>query len=625
MSRMTKKLTSRVRSLDQPVLFSLSVFIGIAGGLTAAGYTHLIKLLRWLFTGYGNPHLFTSPNIYLILLPPAGGLLIGLMNYYLARVAHNSYGIPGVIEVISLQGKRNPPRIVAVKSLAAAICIGAGGSAGKQASIAQMGLEIGATIGEKLSLPAEKVKLLVMCGVAAVIGAAYNAPLGGAIFVFEIIAGQFNFNHFSLVTVSSAVAAAVYRGIMGDGAKFAAPLYTFQHPAELPWFILLGLLCGAAGVLYFKLAFQAEALFNALRRRLRGKRQLLIPVLAGLAMGLTFYAVPLSFGRGTAGIKMAINGELADPALMILLLVLKLCGVTLTMGAWSTGAGFRAGLFVGAMLGGTFGLFIHHLAPQSTSPAAVYALVGMAGVFSGFAQAPLTAVVMMSEMTRNFQLIIPLAITSVVAACFSRVLSTETLYTARLIQRGLDVINARRPDILKSLSVREAMVAPAESLPGNMTVREAYEVILHKPHDSYPVIEHNGVIAGIITRENIARLLQEGRSRTRLVDVAVRHPVTLSPGDSLQEAACQLARYGVNHLPVVDAGNRPVGMITSKDIIRAYNRDIERAAGSLPGGKKRVGLPGIPAPHCAGAPEAGMHYYRHAGAGSRGQIKKSAG
>ncbi|SHJ51472.1 chloride channel protein [Desulfofundulus thermosubterraneus] len=339
---------------------------------------------------------------------------------------------------------------------------------------------------------------------------------------------------------------------------------------------------------------------------MKGKIQLIIPVLAGLVMGIIFYAVPLSFGRGTQGINMVLNGELTEPWLMVLLLVLKLFNVALTMGAWSTGAGYRAGLFVGAMLGGTYGIAIHYLVPESISPSATFALVGMAGVFSGFAQAPLTAMVMMSEMTRNFQLIIPLAITCVVSAYISRVLSTETLYTARLIQRGLDVINARRPDILRNLYVREAMTTPVESLPSDMTVREAYVVTKHKPYGGFPVTAKNGVLIGIITIDDIIQFLGEGKVKTRLSEVAVRHPVTLNPGNSLQDAACKLARYGINHLPVVDENNRPVGMVTRKDIIRAYNKDIERAASTVQAGKSRTLLSGKLTDHNSSATEVNM-------------------
>ena len=615
MSTFTRTITGRVMSSEQPLLLGMSVFIGLTGGFVAVGYYHLVKFLRWLFTDRGSHTFSFLHNGYIILVPVLGGLLIGLLNYYFTSDARSSYGVPGVIEAIGLRGGRIRPRIVAARSLAAAICIGAGGAAGKQGSIVQMGLEIGSVIGQKLRLSEQKIKLLVICGVAALVGANYNTPLGGAILVFEVIMGEFNLNYFSLVVISSATAAVIYRIMVGNVAKFTAPAYIFKSPDELLWYVLLGLFCGVLGVLYVKVVFKSEAIFKELRGHLQGKRQLLIPVLGGLTMGLISYAVPLSFGRGTQGIDLVLTGRLIVPSLMLLLLVLKLFSVALTMGAWSTGGGYRAGLFTGAMLGGTMGVLIHHLTPGFTSPPATYALVGMAGAFGGFAQAPLTGIVMMSEMTKDFHLIIPLTITSVVAAYTSRALSTETLYTAKLIQRGLDVANARRSDILKNLLVKDAMVTAVDTLPSDMSVRDAFSAVVFKPYEGFPVVGENGALVGMITINDIRRLLRTGKARARLIDVAARQVVTISPRETLQDAARKIDRYGVNRLPVVDDANpgRLLGIIARNDIIRAYNRDIERVASTVLDRRDKTSPVAHLAPHLTSATEISMHYYEQTG------------
>ncbi|OAT87046.1 chloride channel protein [Desulfotomaculum copahuensis] len=620
MPTLSKTIAGRVSSSDQPLLLGLSVLIGLTGGLLAVGYYHLVRFLRWLFTDQGSHtfSIFHSAYLntgYIILVPVAGGLIIGLLNYYFTSDARSSYGVPGVIEAIGLRGGRIRPRVVAARSLAAAVCIGAGGAAGKQGSIVQMGLEIGAMIGQKLHLSEQKIKLLVICGVAALVGANYNTPLGGAILVFEVIMGEFNLNYFSLVVISSATAAVVYRGFVGNVAKFTAPAFVFKSPDELLWYVLLGLLCGVLGVLYVKVVFKSEAVFKELRGHLKGKWQLLIPVLGGLAMGLISYAVPLSFGRGTKGIDLVLTGKLMIPSLMILLLILKLFSVALTMGAWSTGGGYRAGLFTGAMLGGAMGIAIHHLTPGFTSPAATYALVGMAGAFGGFAQAPLTGIVMMSEMTKDFHLIIPLAITSVVAAYTSRALSAETLYTAKLIQRGLDVANARRSDILKNLLVKDAMVCSVDTLPYNMTVRDAFTAMVFKPYEGFPVLGETGALLGMITINDVRRLLREGKAQAPLIDVAARQLVTISPRDTLQDAARKIDRYGVNRLPVVDDDNpgRLLGIVGRNDLIRAYNQDIERVARTVLAGKEEAAPATELLPHITSATEVSMHYYRQDG------------
>lgn len=610
-------LAGQFKESEQTALLGLAVATGVISGLLAVGYYYLVRFLRWLFAGEGSAALsFVQNNVHLLIIPVVGGLLIGLLNYFFTSDARSSYGIPGVIEAVGLRGGKIRPKVVLARSLGAAICIGCGGAAGKQGSIAQMGLEIGSMLGQWLKLPEQKVKLLIMCGVAGMIGANYNTPLAGAVLVFEVILGEFNLNYFSLVVASSATAAVIYRGFLGNAAKFTAPAYLFQSPDEIVWYLLLGVLCGLLGVLYVKVVFRSEELFRGIRKYFPGRAQILVPVLGGLLMGVVNFSFPLAFGRGTQGIDLSLAEQLL-PSVMLLLIALKLINISLTMGAWSTGGGFRAGLFTGAMLGGSAGAVFARLAPGFTSPAGTYALVGIGGVFAGFSQAPLTAIIMTSEMTKDFHLIIPLAITCVISAYTSRALTSETLYTGKLIQRGLDVFNARRSDILKNILVQDAMVATVETLPAGMPVRRAYKRASLKNFEGFPVIDHKGALVGLVTLENLQKAVQEGQSRARVRDVAVGPPVTVTAKDTLQDAARKIDRLRIKCLPVVQEDNPValVGILTRDDIIRAYNRDLERVANHSPVIRKKKHLrlkPAQPAvlPHMAlAATEVGLRYY----------------
>ncbi|MCL5935589.1 MAG: chloride channel protein [Firmicutes bacterium] len=574
-----KQSDDRVYTTERLAMLILSVLIGVIGGFLAVGYFYLVKLIRWLFTDQKLHVAALDHRYYIVLIPVIGGFFIGLLNYFFTSDARSTYGVPGVIEAIGLRGGRIRNRIVAARALAAAICIGAGGAAGKQGSIVQMGLEVGFTLGRWLRLSEHNIKLLVNCGVAALIGANYNTPLGGAIFVFEVIMGEFNLAYFSLVVTSSATAALIYRSFLGNLPKFTAPSYYFKSPDELLWYVLLGALCGILGIIYVKVVFISEEVFKGIRSRLPGMWQLSIPVLGGLALGLISFFVPLSFGRGTKGIDMVLSGQQLLPHLMILLILLKLLSISITMGAWSTGGGYRAGLFTGAMLGCTMGVVFHHLAPVFTSPPATYALVGMAGVFGGFAQAPLTGIVMMSEMTKDYHLFIPLTITSVVAAYTSRSVATETLYTGKLIRRGLDVFNARRADILKGLLVRNAMVTSMDVLSGSMTLKEAYRTVISTAYKSFPVLGKNEELIGVINQDQIKQAIKDGNTHYRLDELSLNQ-VFIYTWDTLREAARKIDLHRVNLLPVVDEKNpgRIVGILTRSDIIRAYNRDLEQVA-----------------------------------------------
>ncbi|MGB9903849.1 MAG: chloride channel protein, partial [Desulfotomaculales bacterium] len=364
------------------------------------------------------------------------------------------------------------------------------------------------------------------------------------------------------------------------------------------------------------MVFKSEELFRGIRKYFPGRAQILVPVLGGLLMGVVNFSFPLAFGRGTRGIDLSLTEQLL-PSAMLLLIVLKLINISLTMGAWSTGGGFRAGLFTGAMLGGSAGALFARLAPGFTSPAGTYALVGIGGVFAGFSQAPLTAIVMISEMTKDFHLIIPLAITCVISAYTSRALTSETLYTGKLIQLGLDVFNARRSDILKNILVQDALVATVETLPAGMPVGRAYKRASSKSFESFPVINHQGALVGLVTTEDLQKAVKNGQSRAKVKDVAVGPPVTVTAKDTLQDAARKIDRLRIKCLPVVKENNPAalVGILTRDDIIRAYNRDLERVASHSPVIRKKksqqskAGKPEV-LPHMAlAATEVGLRYY----------------
>jgi CIC family chloride channel protein len=606
-----------VRVAEQSSLVLLATAVGVGAGALMVGYYHLVRALRFLFTGEpglatlrGKAVLALPHSAYVIPAAVVGGLLIGILNHYFTPDARSSFGIPGVIEAIALRGGWIRPRVVAARAMTAALCIGCGGAAGKQAAIAQMGLVLGAALGRWLRLREHTVRLLIMCAVAAVIASNYNAPLGGALLVFEVIFVELNIGYLSLVLLSSVIATAIYRAFVGNVAKFPAPQYTLPSVSELWFFILLGVLCGLVGFLYIKVVKHSAELFA---RWSPMRLPLLKPAIGGALIGLTAYLVPLSFGRGTTGIDLALTGQLL-PGMMLLLLVLKFFTVALTVGAWQTGGGYRAGLCIGALVGGTLGHTLHQLLPGVTSGSGPYALVGMGAFFAAVAQAPLTAIVMVSEMTKNVHLVLPLTVSAVVATGLSRLLSFETIYTARLIARGLDVANARRPDILRNLLVRDAMTPEPVTLAADLTIHEAYRSVADRPHELYPVLDHMGRLQGVVTAAELQDALSAGRLYDSVGQVASR-PVVATTADTLQDALRHMSRHGVKRLPVVAAGDpyHVVGMLTLTDVVRAYTADLQRAAVAV-AGRRAATAPVVSAPMAMAAGEISLYLCEDAAA-----------
>ncbi|WP_245527962.1 chloride channel protein [Ammonifex degensii] len=569
---------------------------GITGLLTV-GYYHLVHLLQGLCASHGgHPSVH---NLYFLLAPLGGGLIIGILNLAFTSEARSSYGIPGVIEAVTLRGGKIKPQVALVRSLNAAICIAVGGAAGKQGSLAQLGLETGYTLGRWLRLPESKVRLLIMCGVAGMIGANYNSPLGSALLIFEVILGEFKIDYFGPIIISSTLATLVYRSLVGNAPKFFAPPYTMRSPDELLWFIVLGIFCGLLGLLYVGVVLQSEAFFRRVKQRVPRNLYLLIPLLGGLGIGTINYLVPLAHGRGTQGINLVLTdvdvaGSLGPkiglphidltplghslPSVMLFLLLLKLISVFLTMGAWSTGGGFRAGLFTGAMFGASVGYLFEHLAPGTTAPPGTYALLGIGGVFAGFSQAPLTALVITSEMTKDFHLIVPLAITCVVSAYTSKALTHKTLYMARLIQMGYDVFTARRSDILRDITVKDAMVTNIYALEGNLPVREAYQKALSSDFRWFPVLDSKGHLLGMVSLAGLEVAARTKQARLPLEKITPPPVAFLTPSDTLQDAVKKMGSAGMKRLPVVheEDPSQLVGWLTHHDVFQAYYRELAR-------------------------------------------------
>lgn len=582
-------LLDRLQPSEMAVLLTTAIIIGAGTGLGAVAFIELIALVqRVLFQG--GETMFPSLGRGLIILVPAlGGLLAGPIIAFFAKEA-KGHGVPEVMQAIALRGGRIRPRVVVAKVLASALCIGSGGSAGREGPIVQVGAALGSTVGQWLNFSEARIRNLVACGAAAGIAATFNAPISGVIFAMEIILGELHLGDLGNVVISAVTAATVARVFLGERPAFAIPKYGMQTPWEVLLFALLGVLAAFVGVAFIRLLYWFEDLFDGWRFP-----EALKPAVGGLLLGLLAYFYPLVlnlgfvsgaqvqplsanlphvFGSGFSVIEGALLNQLSF-GLLFALIFLKPLATSFTLGSGNSGGVFAPSLFTGAALGGAFGRAVEYLAPQATAGPGAFATVGMAAVFAGAARAPFTAVLIVFEMTDDYGLIVPLLIAVFISLIVAERLHRESIYTLKLTRRGIHLRRGRDVDVMEAVRVEEVMVAQPVTVPANLPVALLADEFLRTGRHGFPVLNEDGSLFGMVSLSDHRRVMMagEGLSNDLLVrDIATQDLVTVLPGETVGTALRRMAPRDLSRLPVVSRENprRLLGVVRRNDIVRAY-------------------------------------------------------
>ena len=401
-----------------------AALIGIGGGFGAVGFRRLIGLVTQLGFGVSQMELTNLHTYRAFFVPAIGGLLVGLIVYFFAREA-KGHGVPEVMFAITEQKGIIRPRIVIAKALASALSIGTGGSVGREGPIVQIGSAWGSTFGQLLGLRENQLRTLVACGAAAGIAATFNAPIGGVMFASEIILGSFAIANLGSIVVASVLASTIGRIYFGNIASFPIPSYSITGISPLGAFVVLGIVGGLFGVFYTRVLYFFEDVWDKMKALPEWSK----PAIGGLLVGVIGFFFPQVFGVGYPTVEQALINNLGLVSL-VLLLVLKLFVTSTTLASGGSGGVFAPGLFMGAMLGGIFGDFANRVFPGITVTNGACAMVGMATVFAGSARAPITAIVMLFEMTGNYQLILPLMLATVVGTTIASVSEAAAMRSA---------------------------------------------------------------------------------------------------------------------------------------------------------------------------------------------------
>ena len=572
----------RLLDADSSVMLVTSLIVGIGAGLGAVLFRRLIDWIHNFAYNDIAGILAEWYPLHLIVIPALGGAIVGPLVYYFAREA-KGHGVPEVMEALELRGGKIRPRVVVVKSLASSVCIASGGSVGREGPIAQIGSALGSLIGQLLKLSEDRVRTLVACGAAGGIAATFNAPIAGAVFALEVLLRRFGSVYFGAVVISAVTADVIAHYFEGDSRTFLTPEYTMQSPWELLLYTLMGFIAALAAVGFSRLLYFSEDIWGLIRIPEPAK-----PLLGGILLGLLgiiSYQIdgfPRVFGVGYETIENTLFSQLTLQVTFGLLL-LKLVATTLTLGSGGSGGIFAPSLFMGAMLGASFGQIAHTIFPEIVAPSGAYALVGMAAFFGGAAHAPITAILILFEMTGDYQIILPLMLSTVLSTIVSRNLSPDSIYTLKLKRRGVELSqDTQAIDLMQGVTAEIAMNRETDAVSSDMSLIELMSTFSSTHYHALPVVQNETELVGLITINELDHVRSKGtlESKTIADILTINNPATILPHQPVWMALRHLEAQGEGCVPVVSESGKNIllGVLRRIDIIRAYNKAVTKRA-----------------------------------------------
>ena len=540
-------------------MFLLALLVGAGAGLGAVAFRYLIYFFTWLATGHsefgqagyvGSGHLPWLGLGFFVVIPVVGGLLYGPLIYKWAREARG-HGVPEVMIAVADNGGRIRPQVSVVKALASALCIGSGGSVGREGPIVQIGSALASSVGQWVRMPENRLRIMVACGAAGGISATFNAPITGVFFGVEIILREFAVDALFTVMLSSMVADVIAIPFLGDKpflSGFPAGI-ALHHPSTYLLVAGLAVVAALMGLAFAKVLYKVEDLCDALWK---GRPEWARPAVGGIALGLLLLALPQMYGVGYPVMYKTAAGGYALWFLVILAFG-KILACSLSIGIGGSGGIFAPSLFIGVTSGYAYGDIVHHIFGAGAGQPALYAVVAMGAVFTSAARAPLTSLASVVEMSGDFALTLPVMLAVAIASTVSRALSYGTIYTTKLLRRGTDIDRAAPWRALADLKITDVMRPFRPALP--------------VPPDSTAPAAHGGSPAG-----NGSTPQPEAVPGP----VTGRHdPQALFASESLSQALRQLEVYGRDGLPVLSPdGQRAEGWITGAGVLRALARQI---------------------------------------------------
>jgi H+/Cl- antiporter ClcA/CBS domain-containing protein len=580
------------KALDPAVLktSAVAIVVGFIGGLVAQGLLELIYLFTNLFF-YGKwSFAITSPlhhhlGAWVILIPPVGGLLVGIMIYFWEPTL-KGHGIPEAMEAVLIGKSRIRMRVGILKPLATAFAIGTGGPFGAEGPIIQTGAAFGSILAQVTSLTPYQRRVLLAAGAAAGMAATFVAPFAGILVAIELLLFEFRARSFIPVAISSAVATAVAVHFRGWAPLFPTPAFSLVTMQELWLFALMGIAMGLIGIAMIRVLFFLEAAFNRFPFQ---PAAIWAPATGALMLGLIGYFYPQIFGTGYDTIRDMLNDRLGTQALLGISTA-KFAALVVSLGSGTTGGVFAPSLIVGGGVGAVYAQVWHHFLPHLVSDPALYSLVAMAAMFGGIARAPFTSIVFLFELSRNPNALLPLVVCCVVSDGFVRLFSEESIMTGKLVKRGLIVRQEYSVPVLLRARVQEVMRKNFAAVNSDDHVQAVIREVSPEQAGIIPVIEGDGNLVGIIEAHD---LLKGVESNPPVREIMRQDYIVAHPGETVDEVSRDMVIHNVENIVVVEGNGlmKPIGVARAADILRLRRWVIEeeglgnhpvRAKGSLP-------------------------------------------
>jgi H+/Cl- antiporter ClcA/CBS domain-containing protein len=574
------------------LLAAIAAALGFAGGGAAWVLVHLIELL----TNVALFHELALDGRSLAELDPgwplfAAAVIGALVISGLARWAPviRGHGIPEAMEAILTKQSRIAPRTAIAKPISAAIAIGTGAPFGAEGPIIVTGGSIGSLLGQVIPVTPSERKILLAAGAAAGMSATFGAPLAAVVLAIELLLFEFSVRAFVPLVVATSIAGGMHSALFDDGPLFHLPTHDYAGLAVLPAFVLLGLACGVLAIAISRGLFLVEDLYRRLP-----VSDFWHPAIGALGFAAVGLFVPRALGVGYDAIGDVLDARLAVGTVAALA-VGKLLAWWLALGSGTSGGTLAPILLISASFGTVIGSGLNDVLPGPDVALGAFAVVAMAATFGAATQATFTAIVFVFELTRDYEVILPLMLASVLADLVYSAVNEDSLMTEKLRRRGLRIGRHYGVDPFTHARVADIMTAEVDTIAADSTVGAARSSFAGGGHGAYPIVDGDGRIIGIIARGDILR--DDYPDDHQLVDHATRDVVTVRPGDPTQAALRVMIDEHVEHVPVVDGDQRLVGICTRTDLLKVRRRqlDLERVQAGVARGRRNGRRPSSPA------------------------------
>jgi H+/Cl- antiporter ClcA/CBS domain-containing protein len=571
----------------------LAALVGISAGIIAYVLYDLIGLFTNLAFYHEWSFHFRSPaesplGLWIIVTPVIGGVLVGFMAKYGSEKI-KGHGIPEAMEAVLMSRSRIEAKVAILKPLSAAIAIGTGGPFGAEGPIIQTGGAMGSLVGQIISTTAAERKVLLACGAGAGMAATFNTPIAAVILAIELLLFEFRSRSFIPLVIASTLATSVRSMFLGQRSMFTMSNVNFDAFRGLPFYVVLGVICGITAVGFTKLLYWVEDQFDRIKID-----DLWHPAIGALGLGIIGYFVPRVLGVGYDTISDILNNNL-PLKLLLLIAVFKAAALVISLGSGTSG-GLLAPMFMSsAALGGVFAMVVNLIFRGAHLSPGAFALVAMAAVFGAASRATFTFIVFAFEITHDYNAILPLMLACVIADMIALRYLPSSIMTEKLARRGLKVPGEYEAGILNVVRVGDVMRRDVQPIPSEMTVAELAERISGKKRpagpgaetadepprnltEGLPIVDAEGRLRGIVTQGDLLRALEnDPEGKITVLEAGSSQPIVAYPDELASEAMYRMLENNIGRLPVVsrDDPARMIGYFNRSSILSAWSRQME--------------------------------------------------